>query len=372
MRYKGRNILKHSRGNWYARIRFDGKRFAVYGRTQAEAYEKLRILVEKIEVEKQARFLTKAEYMAGTAVLPGISIQQSVQAESRTTKAYTLREWFDEWLNSYKVGHVRAVTVDSFKSDFKYLRKLHDTELGEISNIMLSKAISEVVSNRRKDKVHNLLKQMFSAAFNNRFIESNPALTLPRPKQFAKNEKKAFTAEQEKRFIDICLADLGNYEPFLICLLQGLRKGEMFALRPNDFDFENNILRIDESYDQAYPDDLQTKNDASNRKMPMFELTKKILLKYADNNPKERIYAMSDTTLDKRLNKLFKQNPDLPRLTAHELRHTFISRCHEKRIDEIIVQKWVGHAIGSRMTKAVYTHVSDDAERRYIELLNRK
>ena len=101
---------------------------------------------------------------------------------------------------------------------------------------------------------------MFAVAFNNRLIESNPALTLPRPKQFAKNEKRAFTQEQEKMFIDLCLADLGQYEPLLICVLQGLRKGETLALRPNDFDFANSILKIDESYDQQHPDDLQTKN----------------------------------------------------------------------------------------------------------------
>ena len=32
----------------------------------------------------------------------------------------------------------------------------------------------------------------------------------------------------------------------------------------------------------------------------------------------------------------------MPRLTLHELRHTFITRCHEKKIDEIVIQKWVG------------------------------
>ncbi|MDR2047070.1 MAG: hypothetical protein LBP79_04110 [Clostridiales bacterium] len=46
----------------------------------------------------------------------------------------------------------------------------------------------------------------------------------------------------------------------------------------------------------------------------------------------------------------------------HELRHTFITRCHEKQIDEILVQKWVGHTIGSTMTKGVYTHIADDKE----------
>jgi integrase len=134
----------------------------------------------------------------------------------------------------------------------------------------------------------------------------------------------------------------------------------------------NNVLRIDESYDSSHPEDLQTKNEASNRKMPMFELTKQILLRYKDYPQNERIFTLSDNGLMKRVAKLHKATPDLPRLTMHELRHTFISRCHEKGIDEIIVQKWVGHAIGSRMTKAVYTHIGNDTEQRYIDLLNAK
>jgi len=72
-----------------------------------------------------------------------------------------------------------------------------------------------------------------------------------------------------------------------------------------------------------------------------------------------------------KLLKLLKKNY-LPRLTIHELRHTFITRCHEKKIDEIVIQKWVGHAIGSRMTKAVYTHIMDTAESNYIATMNNK
>ena len=94
-----------------------------------------------------------------------------------------------------------------------------------------------------------------------------------------------------------------------------------------------------------------------------------VLQKYGNEEPDKMVYKMSDTVLYKRLAKLLKQS-DLPKFTIHELRHTFISRCHEKGIDEIVVQKWVGHAIGSAMTKAVYTHIASDTEKSYIAKMN--
>jgi integrase len=207
-------------------------------------------------------------------------------------------------------------------------------------------------------------------AFNNRLIEVNPMANIPRPKQTPKHEKHSLSEVQEKNFVNACLSNLEKYEPYLILLLQGLRKGEMLALKPNDFDFENNTLRIDESYNEQFPDDTLTKNATSNRVMPMFALTRQILLKYKDyENKDERIYKMKSMTLLQRLAKLLKEN-DLPHFTMHELRHTFISRCHDKNIDEIVVQKWVGHTIGSPMTKAVYTHIANEKELAYIDLLN--
>ena len=104
--------------------------------------------------------------------------------------------------------------------------------------------------------------------------------------------------------------------------------------------------------------------------MPMFGMTRQLLLKYSDRDPNERIYGkVHGATLGLWLTKLLKDN-DLPRMTLHELRHTFITRCHEKVIDELIIQKWVGHAKGSRMTKVVYTHINNETELKSIELLN--
>lgn len=365
MTYKGKTITRHHRGNWYVRVRFDSKVLTVYGRTQVDCYNKLKVLCDKIETKQAQKFLEKVDSIVATQT-------PAPPQEQKTTQQYTLKEWFDVWLNSYKVGNVRQGTIKGFYTDFKKLSKLHDLKLGEITNIMLSKAINESGHNSKAGLYNfaSLIKQMFDVAFDNRLIEINPARNLPKPKNFAKTERQALTNEQEKKFIDLCLADLDQYEPLLICLLQGIRKGEMLALRPNDLCFTKNTMRIDESYDEQNPADLLTKNQDSNRIMPMFDLTRTILLKYANHEPSQRMYTTKSAKLSKLLAELLEKN-DLPRLTIHELRHTFVSRCHEKKIDEIIVQKWIGHAKGSVMTKAVYTHVTSDVELKFIDSMNK-
>ncbi len=353
------------------RVRYNGKYISIYGRTQTECYEKLKVIADKVEQEK---FLAKLAGMTATATPFMQSVVAPVPAPTApTVKTYTLQEWFDEWLASYK-GNLRANSVNSYKNFFKHFAELQNKPLTEITSVMLARVLNEkALCRQSKDGMKSMLKQMFSAAHNDKLIDSNPTLHLPRPKATPPvRARNALTAEQEKRLIDTALANLPKYEPLLVCLLQGVRKGEMLALRPNDIDFERNTLRIDESYDEQNPDDLLTKNADSNRTMPMFELTRKILSKYRHTEPTKRIYEkFYSTKLHKALKDLQEQ-ADLPKFTVHELRHTFITRCHEKHIDEMIVQRWVGHQIGSRMTKAVYTHISNDAEQEFIQLLNAK
>ncbi|MCL2484332.1 MAG: site-specific integrase [Firmicutes bacterium] len=240
---------------------------------------------------------------------------------------------------------VRGATLKGFNTQVNYLKHLWETPINEITNLMLNQAVNNNdLGGRSRNALQNMIKQMFSCAFNNRVIESNPAHYLPRPKQTPIIQKRAFTPEQEKLFVETCLTD-SKFDGFIVCVLQGLRKGEMLALRPNDFDFVKNTLRVDESYDEANPNDLQTKNRASNRIMPMFALTRKVLLKYQDRPQDEMIFKLKVTEFTKRVNQIYELAPTLPRLTTHELRHTFITRCHERKVDELCLQRWVGHSL---------------------------
>ena len=111
-----------------------------------------------------------------------------------------------------------------------------------------------------------------------------------------------------------------------------------------------------------------TKNIYSNRVIPLFDKTYKMLLKY--KNVQGRIFNISYLTCEREFHKITKELGSKTKYTIHSLRHTFITKCQEANIPLHIVQKWVGHNIGSEVTAKVYTHTRELAELENIEKMN--
>lgn len=111
-----------------------------------------------------------------------------------------------------------------------------------------------------------------------------------------------------------------------------------------------------------------TKNIYSNRVIPLFDKTIKILEKY--KNVQGRIFNVSYLTCEREFHKITKELGSKTKYTIHSLRHTFITRCQEANIPLYIIQRWVGHNIGSEVTTRVYTHTRELAELENIKKLN--
>ena len=152
-------------------------------------------------------------------------------------------------------------------------------------------------------------------------------------------------------------------------MYQGLRKGEVLALTKKDFNFKERTLTINKSLNILNKTDT-TKNDTSNRVMPLFENTIQLLkIELEQIEDEERVFNYSQA----KTGKMFVELKDLYKLnekyTIHSLRHSFITRCQEKKIPLHIIQKWVGHTIGSKVTSNVYTHFRSEAEQEYLKIM---
>ena len=117
----------------------------------------------------------------------------------------------------------------------------------------------------------------------------------------------------------------------LILLYTGMRVGELLALEENDVHLDERWLYIKKS-----------KTDAGVRVVPIAER----IVPCFDAIPANITYK----GFRKRFVKKYKGH--LP----HDLRHTFVSMCADKGIDERVIKAIVGHA-GSGITETVYTHL---------------
>lgn len=335
MKYHGLTI-KHMPGckNWSTRYRMNGKQYYISAKTQNEL---IKILKERLNIREKIK-----------------------------QKLYTFEDWFNDWLNLYKIGYVKNETIKQFKSTFNHLSKeFVEFDLTKISSDMIAREIKPIEQARTKQKVYEMLKQTFDQAVISSKLDKNPILAVPKPK-YIRDRGVSLNSTQYKEFVKACI-NQGN-DTLLLILYEGLRIGEALGICGEDVDFENNTLNINKSFSQDGEFDT-TKNKQSIRLVPIFinalPLLQKIKLK-----PKERIFNISQKQLRRSFDKI-KAECGLPAsFRIHDLRHTFITDCQNKNIPEHIIQAWVGHEIGSSVTKSTYTHVNQDANLLYTNKLN--
>lgn len=342
MKFQGVTIHKNTKcDTWYARYRKNGKQIYISAKTQKDCYDKLKSEIlrnQKAELKK---------------------LKQSDKQPKENS--ITLSEWYSKWLKLYK-SDVRKSTLKQYQIDFKHLGKLVEMPINKIKCSDMIEQLNTIAGNRAKQLTYEFAKMLFDKAFINELVQKNIMLLIDKPKH-TKTNGNALLPEDEKILEHKLIEDKSDM--FLICLYQGLRKGEMLALKGEDIDLVNNTLSINESID--FENKVSdTKNSSSKRIMPIFEKSKQILSKYAD--VKGRIFPFSVQKAER----LF-QNYSInfkTRYTIHSLRHTFITKCQEAEIPLYIIQKWVGHVKGSSVTASVYTHIRSSAEAENISKIN--
>lgn len=336
LKYKNISIIKHKTCNtWYCRPRDNGgKQVYISAKTQKECYDKLKSFINK-------------------------------ETKQNKVILYTFETWQKQWLETYKINKVRNTTIKKYEYMNKHLQSLNKSYMTKIQSLDIINILNNIEQTRARQQVYDYLKDIFTRAYENEIIPKNIFINIQKPKHIKISEKKALTKEEETTFINACKNDIdGKY--FLIGLFQGLRPGETLALTPEDFDFKNKTLRINKSENKG---NNKTKNESSNRIMPLFDKTIEITKNFITLPKNERIFKKGYDSYREKLQKVLK-NINIRTITLHELRHTFITRCKELQIQEEVIQNWVGHEQGSKITAKVYTHINNEQNIKYINIFN--
>jgi integrase len=205
------------------------------------------------------------------------------------------------------------------------------------------------------------VRELLAHAVEDGLIPANPAAGIRIPQTRARKVTPPSRPDVEK-LLEHARADARPV--FVVAAVCGLRRGELFALRWADVDFESGMLHVHASnYGGAI---TATKTEAGERFVPLFQSARAALaeakLRSRFARPEDFVFATAvGTPLDPGnfVRREFKPALARARLEAfrfHDLRHFAVSALIAAGADIKLLQAIAGHA-SATMTLDTYGHL---------------
>ena len=203
-----------------------------------------------------------------------------------------------------------------------------------------------------------LMRHAFEVAVERGVRYDNPAKSLKR--QSDRPKKLVLpTCSQFDAFVrEIELGGSGKSQPCadLVRFLaySGCRKGEAANVLWEDVNFENGTFLV------CGDPELRTKNGEF-RIVPMLPEMRSLLvrLKAANHPVKPQDHVMTFGECQKAMDRAARL-VGMNRITHHDLRHLFATRCIECGVDVLTVSRWLGHKDGGALAMRTYGHLRDE------------
>lgn len=196
--------------------------------------------------------------------------------------------------------------------------------------------------------LHNQLSCIFNHAVRYYDLGVNPAAKAGSIGVKNAKEMNFWTKDEYMQFSEVMMDKPVSFYAFEMLYWYGIRLGELLALTPEDFDFQNRKLRINKSYQRIKCMDVITepKTKKSNRtiKMPDFlcEEMQDYLRMLYDQKSDERIFTISKSYLHHEMDRGVKEM-GLKRIRIYDLRHSHVSLLIELGFSAVAIADRVGH-----------------------------
>lgn len=196
--------------------------------------------------------------------------------------------------------------------------------------------------------LHNQLSCIFNHAVRYYDLGVNPAAKAGSIGVKNAKEMNFWTKDEYMQFSEVMMDKPVSFYAFEMLYWCGIRLGELLALTPEDFDFQNRKLRINKSYQRIKGQDVITepKTKKSNRtiEMPDFlcEEMQDYLRMLYDQKSDERIFTISKSYLHHEMDRGVKET-GLKRIRIHDLRHSHVSLLIELGFSAVAIADRVGH-----------------------------
>ena len=355
------SVYKRKDGYWvgafYARTTSGArKRVVVYGKTLAEARDKLS------QAQHQAR--------------AGIPVPD---------ESWKVGPYLEYWLENIVKRNRRPATYALYETIIRlYLVPgLGAKSLARLSvptvQMFLNQRLEAGDSVRKVQVMRAVLSAALSRAVREDLITRNVARHIELP-EWRRNTFRPWTAEEANRFIAASKAD-PLHSAFVLLIIYGLRRGEVLGLSWDDIDFDAGIIHVRQQI-QRVRGELQlgpVKTHAGQRALPLLDLARQALaaqvnrqIAYqADMGSAWHGSGLIFTTRTGRpveprnFARSFRRicdDHDIRVITVHHVRHTVASLLKDLHVPARDAQAILGHTRIST-TLEIYTDTADEAKR---------
>jgi integrase len=306
-----------------------------------------------------------------------------------------LKTFADQWLTIVKAPTLKPSSYDKLEN---VLQRQIYPHIGDLSLEQIDEHVIQVnIINQLKNSgyshttiklAHAALKQVLDYAVIRKRIKYNPVHNIKVPRQvlFETKEKKAFSEDERKRFIDACYATDSRgkrccyYGGFYVLMLAtGMRMGEASVLKWSDVNIPERYLtvshtmiyvkdRSDDKGKKILVDQNSTKSGKT-RKVYLSDLAIEALedlKEQIEYDPNGYVLHTSKGTflfpsdLQKRFYNILHRAGIEP-CGLHTLRHSYASLMIGSGVPITVVSSMLGHS-NIAMTMKVYTHLLQETQ----------
>lgn len=297
------------------------------------------------------------------------------------TKADLFHEYYKEWINVYKEGAIRKVTMDKYLLTLSWIQRLAPgLTMENMSRITYQKLLNDYAACHERQTTmdfHHQLKGAVLDAVDEGLIDRDPTRKAiikgkqPRDKKI----KYLNQFELHKLLSDLELSNDINWDWFILLVAKtGMRFSEALAITPKDFDFQRQSLSISKTWDyKGGSGFLPTKNKSSVRKI---QIDWQLIIQFSElikGLPENEPIFVRKDVFNSTVNSILERhckNAGVPVISIHGLRHTHASLLLFAGVSIASVAQRLGHS-SMTTTQKTYLHIIHELENKDVDLVMR-
>jgi integrase len=290
-------------------------------------------------------------------------------------------DYYKQWIETYKEGAIRAVTMSKYIMAHQWLEKLVPTlKVSELNRTNYQKILNDYAAEHERQTTmdfHHHLKCAILDAVDDGLIKRDPTrkAVIKGKQPRAKKPKYLNQFELQKLLADLNLGTEINWDWFILLVAKtGMRYSEALALTPRDFDLQHQILSISKTWD--YKGDggfLPTKNKSSVRKIQLDWHTVIQFTGMLKDLPEDEPIFTTGNTYNSTVNNVLTRHckaVGIPNISVHGLRHTHASLLLFSGVSIASVARRLGHS-NMTTTQKTYLHIIQELENKDVDIIMR-